>query len=251
MVSSIEIDWIPAQAIAGQASSDFIRIKNHSRSPIFSIEIGRYSRKKWERIAFCSKLDPKEITQIRTEEVFRSRGEVRWDGFTVSTSFPFGFANKIRLVKRPGSRLIWPEKTESDTKNIDGSGSRGRVHSTKRSEDELRPFDYSDDVRKVVWTLSTRDDGWVVRSHDSERSGKMIFLRRNLSPAEFEKEIKKVAGVFYSENHQLDHQSTLVVRSSRGTDRLTGRKSVLNYLSTVGCEIQLDREKLNLNQRAS
>lgn len=242
MVSAVEIDWIPAQAVAGEKSKDFIRIKNHSRSPIFALEIGRYYKKKWLRIAFCSKLGAKEITQIHTEEDFSSRGAVLWDGFTVSTSFPFGFAKKIRLVPRSGSRLVWPLKRSSALSGVEGSGSRGRVQSTKRSDDELRSYDSSDDVRKVVWTLSTRDENWVVRSHESEKSGKMISLRRNVPDAEFEREVLKVASIFYTEQKISESQSTLVVRSSKGTVRLSGQKNVLNYLSTVESEYVSNRE---------
>lgn len=251
MVSAIEIDWIPTQAVAGEESKDFIRIKNLSRSPIFAIEIGRYYRKKWQRIAFCPKLGPKEITQIHTDENFHSRGEIRWDGFTVSTSFPFGFARKVRLISRYGSRVVWPAGKSSTSQLDEGSGAQGRVNSTKRSEDELRPYDSSDDVRKVVWTLSTRDEGWVVRTHELERSGKVIHLKRNLNQSEFEKEVERAASVFYSEFGSAEFQSTLVVRSNGGTERLTGRKSVLNYLSTVQCEFISQRESLKNNQRAS
>ena len=95
---------------------------------------------------------------------YSERGVCRWQGLIVATSYPFGLAKKLKIIPGVGERLIWPENCEGAKKTY-AAGDRGSgIHTGQEfAEGEVRAYTYEDDCRNIVWNLSEKGMGPMVR----------------------------------------------------------------------------------------
>ncbi len=232
-VSAIEFEVQRHPAIAGSAVRDKIRVKNHRRFTIFSIELGEWSDGRFIPIAYVPTLGPRESTTVLSRQRFERRGAHSWSGLAVATSYPFGFARKIRLIPNEGERLIWPARDPlPKLKRRESRGEQGRRSGTDLADAEIRPFNEDDDIRSIVWTLSSKGTGPVVRVRRSEQPDPEVTLDLRSSPKgdELEAKVRAAAQPFYT---LADHITggTLNLVTREGKKRIQGRNSALNELA--------------------
>jgi uncharacterized protein (DUF58 family) len=235
-ISAVEFEVHRHPAIAKAPVKDKIRIKNHKRFTVFSIELGEWGENGFIPLAYIPRLSGRESMTVMSRQKFEQRGTHRWKALAVATSYPFGFAHKIRLIANQGERLVWPEReTLSRSKKREANGKQGRRSGNDLADAEIRPFNEDDDIRSIVWTLSSKGTGPFVRVRRSEQPNPEVTLDLRL-PVEnsdaFEKRVRSSAQPFYG---LADHISggTLNLITRQGKKRIQGRNAALNELAIV------------------
>lgn len=232
-VAAIEIETIRAQAVAGEECSDRIRVRNTSRAPIFCVEIDEWHDKKYQPLAYVPRIEPHGSVVVPAGRAFAQRGSHRWDGYAVATSYPFGFARKIRIEKESGSRLVWPARLGMrHGDHRDAHGERQAFAGTDVAEAEVRPYVIGDDPRLIVWTLSARGTEPMVRLRRRNQGSATATLDlRQGSGEAFENAIREAARQFHEQETEGEAVLTLVGR--RGTRKVRGRKQALDQLALI------------------
>lgn len=237
-ISAIEIELHRQPATAGEPSRDRVVIRNTRRFPLFCLEILEWSstpKRRYSLVAFLPRLGGREEISITSSRSFDSRGWQSWEGLGVATSYPFGFARKLRIWRDPGSRRVWPSKTGAA--GTTGADERRRaLHAGGEiSEGDVRPFVQGDDPRLIVWRLSSRGGEPVVRSRRSPdwREDPRLDLRTPAGPG-FETEVIRAAGAFYQD--ETGDTGTLTLVGHAGTRRILGRARALDELAVIQAE---------------
>ena len=235
-VAAIEIETLRSQAIAGEDCGDRIRVRNHSKSPLFCVEIDEWKEKKLHPLAYVPRLDPGGSIVVPTSRAFGRRGNHRWEGYAIATSYPFGFARKVRIEKEDGSRIVWPSRqggAQGDTQ--DSLGDRRKSLGTEVTEAEVRPYVVGDDPRLIVWTLSARGTEPMVRVRRRSQGSVSATLDLRTPPGEeFEKQVIHAAKRFHDQESDSEAVLTLVGRN--GTRKIRGRRQALDQLALVEAE---------------
>jgi len=233
-ISSTRVEFLRVQARAGQPTQDWVVVTNQSRLPLFCIEIGEWNGGKFKPMAFVPKIEPRDTARAKSDQILPERGVHRWDGFAISTSMPFGFARKTKVVKIPGERLVWPaaEKSlENAPPKLDSTIGRRSTESDV-VEGEIRPYDLSDDARMIVAKLSARGSGPMVRNRRPVLEEPEILLDvRGPGGSGFEKKVRETAASFYRTD-----RADLVVIHRNGRRKYSGTKHALNTLALVQAE---------------
>lgn len=235
-ISSVKIEFLRVQAKAGEPTTDWVIVKNDAKKSLFCLEIGEWRDGKFYTLAFFQKIRGKETVRTQSKQEIRKRGTHRWDGFAVATSFPFGFARKIKVVRRPGERIVWPSplpilKNDGDHQ----TGQRGNRNSEiEVVEGEIRKYDWTDDARMIVANQSFRGLGPMVRNRRPILKEPEIVLDIRQNPGEgFELAIRKASTAFYqSEN------ADLVILQGKGRKKIIGKQAALTALALLEPENQ-------------
>lgn len=229
MISSVDVDWHLGQGVAGEAFPDWIRVKNKGRWTLFCIEIGEWRDNEFVSIAFIPKLNPLESLQVASHQIAPHRGEYAIEAYAVATSYPFGFAQKLKIIDRPLRRVIWPSRdSPMKARYSPESGATGarRSRELETVEGEVRPYTYSDDARRTVAALSVKGLGPMVRVQRHQSQGEDVVLNlRGLSDPEFEERIKQSARIFYL------NQSQRLILVGRVRKKIEGQRQSLHALA--------------------
>jgi len=230
-VAALEVEVQRVHALAGTQTHDVIRVRNRSKFSLFCIEVGEWRESGFACSAFIPRIEARAEIRILSKMEFHQRGIHRWEGLAIATSYPFGLARKVRILGGPGERLIWPEKTQANTPMLAaGEGASGRS-GQEFSEGEVRPYTYEDDCRNIVWTLSEKGTGPMVRNRKSKQAQARVVLDLRTEPgADFENEVIRVAQNFH---RQQDDQGSLIVIDHSGSRTFQGRVAALNQLAIV------------------
>ncbi len=234
-VSAVDFEVHRAPAIAGSQARDKIKVRNHRRFTVFAMELGEWREGEFHPIAYLPRLAGREATVILSQQKFERRGVHRWDALAVSTSYPFGFAKKIRLLSSPGERVIWPEREPaSRSARREQKGEQGRRSGTDVADAEIRAYQTDDDIRAIVWTLSSKGTGPVVRVRRSEQPDPEVTLdlRSQPSGAELEARVRAAAQPFYGLSENVNG-GTLSILTRSGKRRIQGRNTALNELAVA------------------
>lgn len=234
VVASIDATIRRMPAIAGQRSRDVVIVRNRKGRTLYCVEIGEMRGREFRPLAFVPRIGPKEILTIPSRQEFTERGDHPWDGIGVATSYPFGFARKIKIQAAPGSRRIWPQVVKGSRSDESESQRRQSMRfGSEIAEGEVRPANASDDYRLVVWKLSLRGLGDFVRIRRTDTGAPEVNLdARQPSGPEFESEIKRAAAPFHSDESPSS-SGTLTIQTSDGKQRITGRRAALDALAVV------------------
>ncbi len=232
-VYAIEVDIQRRPVAAKSPTQDIIFVSNKKNFPVFCVEIGEWSNGKVTPIAYLPRIGPHTKIQIQSRQIFQNRGIHRWDGLTVSTSYPLGLAKKIKISKMSDERWIWPEILNSDRKK-EALGSDGKLKfGISYSEGEIRPKNHDDDSRMIVWPLSVKGTDPVVRMRRSEEHSPHLTLDlRTQSEPHFENLIKTIAQPYHQQNMNTE-EGILIVVNVDEKKIIHGKKNVLNFLATV------------------
>jgi uncharacterized protein (DUF58 family) len=235
----VEVRRFPASAgdLGDERGSDLVQVTNERRFPVYCVEILEQVDGKYTTLAYFPRVGPGESKSLRSRQAFRARGRHRWGGFAIATSYPFGFARKLKVVLRPGERLIWPRREKgSAARTGAGQALRLRPSAEQLFEGEVRPFTFEDDSRLIVWTLSQKGGDAMVRSFRSPRSTPDVVLDlRRSAGAEFEQKVAEAARPFHDERENVA-AATLTLVGWKEKRRIRGRERALNELALVQAE---------------
>ncbi len=233
-VSSIHVEFIRLQAKAGEPTGDWIIIRNKGRRNLFCLEVCEWNNGKFISLAFFPRIRGKETVRAQSKQEIFSRGMHHWDGFAIATLFPFGFARKIKVVRSPGERIVWPTQIKPKKENSDSrTGQQGNRNSEiEVVEGEIRKYEWTDDAKLIVANQSMRGLGEMVRNRRPIlKEPEVIFDIRHSPGDEFENRVRKASSSFYkSEN------ADLILLQSQGRKKITGKQSSLNALALVRAE---------------
>jgi uncharacterized protein (DUF58 family) len=234
-VSSVEFELRKGEAVAKAVVQDVIWLRNRSKWTLFCVEIGEWREEGFVCAVFIPRIKPMSEIQVRSKLEYSQRGIHRWNGLAVATSYPFGLARKIRVLSKPGERLVWPEDSSSKSRSsgdiVQGIGVKvGHEY----SEGEVRAYTYEDDCRDIIWTLSEKGMGPLVRPRKSGQINLRAVLDLRTEPGpEFETAVLQAAQVFY---RQADSEGSLIVIDEGGSRSFQGKVSSLNFLAIVNAK---------------
>jgi uncharacterized protein (DUF58 family) len=229
-LSTVRVDFILNQAKATENTQDWILLHNPGKTPVFCIEVGEWVDGAFHSVAFFPKIDAGETARSRSNRILTVRGNHRWEGFAIATEYPFGFARKIKIVRRPGERIVWPKdlsSKRSEEKRLSGDHF-GRSAETEIVDGEIRPYDWSDDARLIVANRSALGMEPMVRNRKpSPEKEETVFDLREMDPEVFERGIERAAAALY----RFDRVE-LVLIDHRGKKRISEKRLALNTLAT-------------------
>jgi uncharacterized protein (DUF58 family) len=230
-VSAVRVELIRVQAKAKEPTSDWIVVHNEDRKTLFCLEVGEWKNGEFRTLAFFPKIRGLETIRARSEQEIFRRGSYRWDGFAIATSYPFGFARKIKVVRKPGERVVWP--TPISIRRKDGSDTTGERGNRNAEidivEGEIRKYEWNDDARLIVANQSIRGIGPMVRNRRPVLKEPEVVLDIRQTEGEgFETAVRKAASRFYASEN-----ADLVLISYQGRKKVLGKQAALTALAMV------------------
>jgi uncharacterized protein (DUF58 family) len=233
-VSAVHVEFIRVQAKAREPISDWIVVENEGKRTLFCLEIGEWKNGVFHTLAFFPKIRARETTRTRSNQEIFHRGTHRWDGFAIATSYPFGFAKKIKVVRKAGERVVWPTPISIRRKNsADRVGERGnRNPEIDIVEGEIRKYEWTDDARMIVANQSIRGLGPMVRNRRPvlKEPEVVLDLRREDGEA-FENAVRKAASRFYQAEN-----ADLILLNAHGRKKIIGKQAALTALALAAPE---------------
>lgn len=191
-ISRVALSRVVGNIQAEHLGEDVFVVQNLGKIPLYCLELGEYKEETRNATAFLLVLPGRASVRVRSRQLISVRGRHHWDGLTVATSFPFGFARKIRLLPEAGSRIVWPDP-------ISLNHSEWREMNSKRGEyevaaGEVTPIEPWEDLTHVHWPISARVGSLMARPLRHIEPREEIWLDvREPSPA-MEKAISQAAG---------------------------------------------------------
>ena len=241
-VSSVKIEFLRVQAKAGEPTTDWVIVQNEEKNALFCLEVGEWNDGEFISLAFFPRIRGNETVRTQSKQEIRKRGTHRWDGFAIATSFPFGFARKIKVVRRPGERIVWPTPLPAKRDSGDHrTGQRGNRNSEIEVVDgEIRKYDWNDDARMIVANQSFRGLGPMVRNRRPIlKEPEVVLDVRQLPGDAFELEIRRASTLFYkSEN------ADLVILQGKGRRKIIGKQAALTALALIEPETKSELGKV-------
>jgi uncharacterized protein (DUF58 family) len=230
-VSSVRVEFIRLQAKAREPTADWIVVHNEEKRTLFCLEIGEWKNGTFRTLAFFPKIKGKESARVRSQQEIPIRGTYRWDGFAVATSYPFGFAKKIKVVRERGERVIWP--TPIPLRSKDRNDPNGQIGNRNPEMDivegEIRKYDWTDDARMIVANQSARGLGPMVRNRRPVLKEPEIVLDiRKESGEAFEIAVRKASSHFYQAEN-----ADLILVNGQGRKKILGKVASLTALALV------------------
>jgi uncharacterized protein (DUF58 family) len=213
---------------AGAAAEDVFVVENLGNFPLYCLELGEYSGARYELTGFLLMLPARATVRVRSRQTLPERGRHRWDGLGVGTSFPFGFARKVRYLPSPGSRRVWPAAAEAGPR-------RERQTRAERGEHELvagevSPVEPWGDASRVHWPISFRAGELLARPvRPTEAREELVLELRHPGPA-MEREIRRATGALI---RRQAFAPTLVLSSKGERRRIEGRARALDALALL------------------
>jgi uncharacterized protein (DUF58 family) len=164
------------------------------------VEVAEWTDEGYEVIAFLLLLPGRARLRVRSQQILRERGRHSWRGLAVATSFPFGFARKIRLFPDPGSRIVWPGADPQDRRHGLEAGSRfGELAPVSGELEAIPPWG---DISRVHWPSSAKSTELLARPVRSAEAREVI-LRWESPGDSLEREIRSAAGRLWSGGSSL------------------------------------------------
>ncbi|MBI4511690.1 MAG: DUF58 domain-containing protein [Deltaproteobacteria bacterium] len=176
----------PASRYAGRPFLMGITLKNEKRRiPSFSIEVeDLIDEKPLDKKCFFLKIPPGRAQSTSYRHAFSRRGLYRFQGFRLSTKFPFALFRKSRDIDLPGEIIVYPEiyplPTPAPAATHGGDEERARLG--RRGEFfGLRDLRQGDDRRDVHWRSTARIGRMMVREYEEESHRRAtVFLDNGL-----------------------------------------------------------------------
>lgn len=192
-IARVEVERELAPAEAGKPSHDWLVLKSRSVLPLYCVEILEWTATSEENIGFALYLPARAQLRVRAQQILGERGEHRWRGLVVATSFPFGFARKLRFLRAPGKRIVWPARPD-DALALAARRSRPRPE-LEISLGDLEEVGPGDDISRVHWPSSARSSRLLARPVRRIESDEEIIFRFGRAGAEMEKAISTTASL--------------------------------------------------------
>jgi uncharacterized protein (DUF58 family) len=177
----------PAKVHAGRPFLMGISLKNgKGRLPSFSIEIeDLVGGKPLDKKCYFLKIPSGRVQTTSYRHTFARRGIYRFEGFRVSTKFPFALFRKSRDVEAAGEVIVYPAvyPVNVPLPGTQHGGEDARARLGRRGEFfGLREFREGDDRRDVHWRSSARQGRLMVREYEEESHRRATVLVDNALP---------------------------------------------------------------------
>lgn len=213
------------QAVAEKPTLDSFFVRNHGFLSLYCIEVGEWKNGQFQSFAFLLTVKGNEEAAAKSYQFLNSRGRHQWDGLAIATSFPFGFARKIRVFSKEGTRIVWPAPLSS-VNELQGEESE-KFGSIEPSMGEIEELPLGQDVSRVHWPSSSRFPSLMQRPwrRDPEKSEVQIEL---IPPsAEMERRISRAAELLQRKG------KSLVMVSEEGRAHVQGTWRSLDTLALL------------------
>jgi len=177
---------------AATPGEDFFLVENLGNLPLYCLELGELRGKSRELTAFLLYLPGRARVKVRSRQTISVRGRHRWDGLFVATSFPFGFARKIKVVEAPGSRIVWPRSLDPGKVAIQEKRSeRGEIEVVAG---EVVPVEPWQDASRVHWPATARAGTLMARPLRWTEPREEVWLELRAPGPDMELRISRAAG---------------------------------------------------------
>lgn len=214
-----------ANASAGSPVGDVLVVENRSWLPLYCLELCEWRGEQVETLVFLLVLPGRARLRLRSRQIFSERGYHGWQGLAVATSFPFGFARKIRFLPAPGRRIVWAEPAPGSLPGrAEVEARRGAPEFSPGEIEEIGPWD---DVSRVHWPSSARSGRLLARPRRHVEEGCEVALELCAPGEELERRIRRAAG-------EIDRGgSRLVLRDGNKRAEILGRGRALDALALL------------------
>jgi uncharacterized protein (DUF58 family) len=198
---------LPRELFAETSCRVGLEISNHQRRvPAFAVLVedrateGNAPPRPVGR-GFALRVGPGETERRAYRCVPDRRGELRFDGFRVSTRFPFGLFSKSLTLESPQTALVYPAleplaiPSSFGAVPESGEGVAGE-HGAGPLVSGLRHYEPGDPARRIHWRASLRRDELLVRKVESEQRAEVEVRLRTAGqqPGErFERSVRWAA----------------------------------------------------------
>lgn len=218
-LSRVDFERGLAQAVAGIPVNDRLRLRSRAWLPLYCLEVGEWEGGDFRPVGFCLALGRKAEFRAFSKQVLPDRGRHRWDSLAVATSFPFGFARKIRILGEPGSRIVWPS-------GVAAGKSGGRKEEWDWVAGEIEEVENGQDVSRVHWPSSLRAGRLLTRPRRPAATDEEVRLNLDPRPG-LEERISSASGRL-----QAGAEVLLIQRGS-ARQRVEGAGRALDLLALL------------------
>jgi uncharacterized protein (DUF58 family) len=212
---------ILGQAIAGVETKDILELSNPLPIPLYCIEVLERTKEGLSPIGFAIRLPAKGHMRLSSRQALPKRGEHHWNGLVLATSFPFGFARKLRFLDETGIRIVWPRTSQPSANFVDSARDRNQEWETAEGELSESQGDYS----KVHWPSSLRSGELLERALRPLYSSQRVELWINSQEPNYEEKISATATSLLRGAQELmlrwPTETRLFQGSSAGLDALS------------------------------
>ncbi len=181
------------------------------------------------------------------------RGDIRFEGFRVSTRFPFGLFVKSRELDLPESALVYPrvERLSPELRSTSARADVQEEETSSRSNDGdeiagLREFEPGDSLTRVHWRSSARAGRLLVGEREGSASREFeVFLQipSSLAPSRVEERVASAASEVVS---HLETGSRVGLRAREvcfpPATGFAHRSQLLSFLARVEAEVFVEPE---------
>ncbi len=220
-VSRVQVSREVREVFAEGDSNDIWILRNPTIFPLYCIEVGEVREGKFEPVSFCVFLKSKSEIRLPSSQVIGKRGLYRWNGIGIATSFPFGFAKKIRIEFQGGSRIVWPKVVSNFEENL-----RLPTRELEVVEGELEEVNPWEDLGKVHWPSSGKDSRLYARPYRSSTTLEEVEFDLEKKDA-WEEQISKVAARFSQQAR------VLILKQKSKSQKVEGKVKVLDTLALL------------------
>jgi len=170
-LTRLEFTRISRSAVAGEATGDLLLVENTSWLPLFCVELGEWRENTFHPSHFLLSIPGRSTRRLSSPQVIEERGRHQWDSLALATSFPFGFARKIRLLGKAGDRLVWPRRALSSAGQE--KSQLGEWEPTEGEIEEVHPWE---DTSRVHWPTSARTEQLMARPRRRVSEAEVVYL---------------------------------------------------------------------------
>lgn len=221
------ISRVLSQAQVGQKTGDIILVENLGRLPLYCIEVGEWEGGKFEVISFLLILPGRAKVRIRSQQSLKQRGRHSWKNLAIATSFPYGFARKIRFMPESGSRIVWPFLQKSHEVRLISVDKRGQEQDILGGEiEEIPPYG---DISRVHWPSSGRTNTLMALPRRKNSDEEEVHMEMCAPGEELEKRISIAAGGLA----KFQKNAVLVIKDGTNTKKINGAWRALDFIALL------------------
>lgn len=210
------------QAAAGEQAGDILVLQNTGWLPLYCVELGEWKNGKFTALAFVLQIPGHSELKIKSHQIVELRGRHQWDSLALGTSFPFGFARKLRIIPLKGERIVWPGRAEGAlpvavSKEGEWEPSEGEI-------EEIQPWE---DLSRVHWPSTARAGIYLSRPRRKISDADEVVLQLGMAGEAREKRIQIAA------NRLRGRSKSLLIQGEGPTRRIDGSWRALDALALL------------------
>lgn len=190
-LAGLELDLETPEHIPARRSVPArLYVRNHKwLIPSFSIRVEPLRASGLETEVYFPLVPPASTLEEGVRVRFPRRGAYRENGFAFTTSFPFGFLEKVARVTLRREVVVYPplDPQPGFAELLAGVSGEIETHYRGLGRDfyRIRPYEAFESARHVDWKASAHTGALQIREFAREQEQSVeIFLDRNIEPAQ-------------------------------------------------------------------